>query len=106
MNQVLLTLSVPPSQADILTDWLLERGFPGFTSWQAWGHSNRTDHLTISEQIQGKQKRGMISLHLLESEYAQVVEQLQLEFQGFDIHYWVQPLMTSGSFNCQGRYQV
>ena len=98
MNQVLLTLSVPPGQADIITDWLLEHGLPGFTSWTAWGHGNRTHNLTMQEQIQGKQKRTMVSLHLAHDSYQSTLEQLQQVFNGFDIHYWAHPVLAAGSF--------
>ncbi|MDO6682307.1 MULTISPECIES: DUF3240 family protein [unclassified Oceanobacter] len=92
----LLTLSLPPRQADVVTDWLLQQGLPGFSSWTGWGHSNRLDQLSISEQIQGKQNRTFISLHLSEPQYQAVLENLRQRFSSFDIHYWVQALLASG----------
>lgn len=103
MNQILLTLSVPPSQADIITDWLLERDLPGFSSWTAWGHGNRTHHLTMQEQIQGKQQRTMVSLHLDAATYRDLLDPMQQQFAGFDIHYWAHPLLTAGSFTDHNR---
>tara|TARA_R110002167_G_scaffold2226_2_gene11367 strand:- start:5782 stop:6132 length:351 start_codon:yes stop_codon:yes gene_type:complete len=97
----LLTLSLPPRQADAITDWLLEQGLPGFSSWTGWGHSNRIGHLSISEQIQGKQNRTFVSLHLSDSQCREVIENLHLAFSGFDIHYWVEALRASGSLNSQ-----
>lgn len=99
MSEVLLTLSTRPQQAEAISDWLLEQNLPGFTSWQAFGHSNRSDHLSLSEQIQGKQKRTVISLHLAADRANTLLLQLREIFPLYDIHYWLQPLQASGRLN-------
>ncbi|MCY0964892.1 DUF3240 family protein [Parathalassolituus penaei] len=99
MNLIMLTVSVPPSRADLFTDWLLGQGWPGFTSWQGWGHSDRTDHLSLDEQIQGKQKRTLISLHMPKNHGEQLIAQMHQEFAGQDIHYWETAVLSAGSLN-------
>lgn len=99
MTEVLLTISTRPQQAEAISDWLLEQSLPGFTSWQAFGHSNRSDHLSLSEQIQGKQKRTVMSLHLDAERADQLLLQLRETFPLYDIHYWLQPLLASGALN-------
>ena len=96
MSEVLLTLSTRPAQAEAITDWLLEENLPGFTSWQAWGHSNRNEQLTLAEQIQGKQKRTMIGMHLPEEQAEEMLTKLREQFAHYDVHYWLQPLMDFG----------
>lgn len=96
MSEVLLTLSTRPAQAEAITDWLLEENLPGFSSWLAWGHSNRNDQLTLAEQIQGKQKRMMIGLHLPQDQAQQMLQKLRANFAHYDVHYWLQPLLEFG----------
>lgn len=95
-NEVLLTLSIRPAQADALTDWLLQQDLPGFTSWQGWGHGNRHHGLSLAEQIQGKQKRTLIGLHLPQSQAHQLLALLKQTFCHYDLHYWLQPLLAFG----------
>ncbi|MBU2038134.1 MAG: DUF3240 family protein [Gammaproteobacteria bacterium] len=99
MTDVLLTLSTRPQQAEAIADWLLEQNLPGFTSWQAFGHSNRNEQLSLSEQIQGKQKRTVISLHLPPQRADTLLQQLAAAFPQYDIHYWLQPLLACGALN-------
>ncbi|MGB1092093.1 MAG: DUF3240 family protein [Oceanobacter sp.] len=93
---MLITLSVPPAASAHLTDWLLEQNLPGFSSWNGWGHGDRTEHLSVSEQIQGKQNRTFISLHLPQQQCETLLEQLHQAFEGFDIHYWISPVVKAG----------
>lgn len=97
-EQQLLVLSAPPRLEEAIIDWLLEHGEgAGFTSRNVNGHSSRHGHLSLAEQVSGRQRRVQFQVHA-EAERVQVMLQgLYRDFTGSDIHYWVAPLVLSGN---------
>lgn len=91
----LITLVVPPTLEEPLVDWLLqfESEF-GFSSFPVNGHSSRHEGLSLAEQVSGRKKQIRFEMHLPESEWRPLIEQLQRDFNGAGIHYWVSPVVV------------
>jgi hypothetical protein len=95
--QVLVVITGPPSLDSELVDWLLlQNGGTGFSSAMAYGHSTHHDHLTIAEQVSGRQKRIQFQAQISASQLESFVAALKLEFAGADLHYWVVPVLAGG----------
>jgi len=95
--QVLAVLTSPPSLEIPLVDWLLSRvGATGFSSTNVSGHSTRHEHLSIAEQVSGRQRRVQIQVQLDSAELDEFLESLQQEFAGADLHFWVMPILAAG----------
>jgi len=96
-EQVLVVLTGPPALESQLIDWLLLReGGLGFSSSEVHGHSTRHDHLSIPEQVSGRQRRLQIQVQLDRSLLEDFIAELAEEFTGADLHYWVIPLLVGG----------
>ena len=93
----LLTLSLPPAQEALLTDWLFEQGFAGFSSWQGWGHTSDPSKMTLREQIQGKENRVFVALHLEAAQADRLLHTLSACYPHLNVHFWTQPVMKAGS---------
>jgi hypothetical protein len=93
---VLVAVNVPPVLEDAIVDWLLERNSPAFTSYNVQGHSARHDHLSVSEQVSGRQRRLQFEVQLgtaaLETFLADLVE----AFAGSDLYYWATSIVATG----------
>lgn len=99
-KQVLVVLTSPPVLESQLIDWLLSREDEiGFTSCAVHGHSANYDHLSIAEQVIGRQRRQQIQILLQRSLLDIFLESLVSEFSGTDLHYWVVPVLAGGSLN-------
>lgn len=98
-EQHLLVLSAPPALEEALIDWLLEHGEgAGFTTQPVSGHSSRHGHLSLAEQVSGRQRRVQFQVHATADRVRALLEGLQREFQGGDVHYWIAPLAAVGNF--------
>lgn len=96
MNQALLTLSTHPSFESELVDWLLTSNIKGFSSWNGHGHGADVAHLSIAEQVQGRQKRVFFSLEGELTQLSTLIEQLTADYPNADAHYWLQPVLIAG----------
>ena len=95
--QQLLVLSVPPALSDSLSDWLLEnKNTTGFTSTNAWGHSNETLDYSITEQVTGRQKRAQFQLVGKTDAIQDLISSLKTDFHQTGVHYWVVPILDEG----------
>jgi len=96
-SQVLIVLTSPPALESQLIDWLLSReeGI-GFTSCAVHGHSANYGHLSIAEQVIGRQRRQQLQVLLRHSLLDLFLESLVSEFAGTDLHYWVVPVLAGG----------
>lgn len=95
-DYMLILVSVPELEEDIV-DWLLERQeISGFTSNPIHGQSHEQRKLTIIEQVIGRQRRVMFHIHLKPDTLTPVLESLRKEFSGTGLDYWVIPVIESG----------
>ena len=96
-QQQLLVLSVPPALSDSLSDWLLENtNTSGFTSGNAWGHSDDTHDYNITEQVTGRQKRVQFQLVGKTDAIQDLISNLKTNFHGTSVHYWIVPVVDEG----------
>jgi len=96
-DQVLVVLASPPALESQLVDWLLsQEDGAGFSSSAIHGHSTRHDHLSIAEQVSGRQRRQQFQIQLPSARLDAFLEALQSEFSGADLHYWAIPVLAGG----------
>lgn len=96
-QQVLVVVTSPPALESQLVDWLLiEEGGAGFSSSVIHGHSTRHDHLSVAEQVSGRQRRLQFQIQLDTSRQGAFLESLEANFGGADLHYWVLPVLAGG----------
>jgi hypothetical protein len=103
-EQVQIVLTIPPALETRLIDWLLlADGGIGFSSYSVFGHSSRHDHLSIAEQVQGRQKRIQFQVHISFSRLETFMSELSAQFAGADLHYSVAPLLAGGHLKAESR---
>jgi len=96
-EQVLVVLTGPPALEGQLIDWLLLReDGQGFSSSAVNGHSTKHDHLSIAEQVSGRQRRVQFQVQLERSHLEEFMKELVTDFPGTDLHYWAIPLLAGG----------
>lgn len=96
-GQVLVVLTSSPAIENELIDWLLSREDEiGFTSCAVHGHSANYDHLSIAEQVIGRQRRHQIQVLLQQSLLDDFLGALVADLGDIDIHYWVVPVLAGG----------
>lgn len=93
----LVTIIISPSLEETLVDWLLSHeGNYGFTSFPVSGHSIRHGHLSLEEQVAGRQKQVRFEMHVRGDDVAGLLTGLKTDFTGTGLHYWVAPILESG----------
>ena len=96
-QQVLITLTTPPSLEEGMVDWLLNFSENvGFTSNKAHGHSSGIDGLNLAEQVAGRKEQVRFQLHIPANDLSTFLETLRKDFAGAEVHYWVAPLLEVG----------
>jgi Protein of unknown function (DUF3240) len=95
-EQVLVVISSPPSLESQIVDWLLSNNGSGFSSTAIHGHSTRHDHLSIAEQVSGRQKRIQFQVQMSAGDLDGFLGTLEGDFAGADLHYWALPLLAGG----------
>ena len=101
-DQVLVVITSPPSLESNLVDWLLARdGGTGFSSFQLHGHSTHHDHLSVAEQVSGRQRRVQFQIQVSGSELETLLANLESDFGGADLHFWVVPVLAGGHLGRQ-----
>lgn len=96
-EQVLIVITTPPALESQLVDWLLSQDEgTGFSSTTVHGHSTQHDHLSIAEQVSGRQRRLQFQVQLNMDHLNRFLETLKSEFAGADLHYWVMPVLAGG----------
>lgn len=99
-KQVLVVFTSPPALESQVIDWLLSReGDIGFTSSVVHGHSASYDHLSIAEQVIGRQRRQQFQILLQHSLLDEFLEYLAADFSGADLQYWVVPVLAGARLN-------
>ncbi len=94
--ECLLTLITTPQLEERLVDWFLEEGHEGFTAIACHGHGVRAEHLSVREQVAGRQKRVAFWLQVPEVRARAIVASLASEFGDAGIHFWISPVLESG----------
>lgn len=93
----LLTLVVPPSLEETLIDWLLmQENISGFSSVEINGHGSRSAHLSIFEQVTGRQKRIQFQIHTELTIANSMIEALKLKYPNTGLHYMLTPVLGTG----------
>ena len=96
-NQVLVVLTSSPANEIELIDWLLSREDElGFTSSAVHGHSTSYQHLSIAEQVLGRQRRHQIQVVLEHARLGDFLDSLRAQLGDIDLHYWVVPVLEGG----------
>ena len=96
-SQVMLTLVGAPSLAHDLVDFLLENTEGGYLSIRGAGHGTHEVHMSIVEQVAGRQSRDVYQIHLDQEAVQRLLEQLRVQFAGAGLHWWLSPVIDSGS---------
>jgi hypothetical protein len=96
-QNMLFAINILPALEERMIDWLLERDAgSGFTGYAAFGHGAHQDHLTLTEQVRGRQDRIEFRIELPETEIESFIASLQESFSGADIYFYVLPILHSG----------
>jgi hypothetical protein len=97
LSSYLVTINVPPALEERVVDWLLERGDGlGFTSYVANGHGAGHEHLSIAEQVSGRQRRLEFRVEVPNGTLDSFTAALGAVFGGADVYYFVLPVIRSG----------
>ena len=96
-SQVLVVLTTSAGLETQLIDWLLLReDETGFTSTAVNGHSANYDHLSVAEQVIGRQRRRQIQILLAQASLDACLTSLLADFADTELHYWVIPVLAAG----------
>jgi hypothetical protein len=99
MNDIkfLVTINVPPELEEAVVDCLLTlESEYGFSTFQVNAHDHKNEDLSLAEQVTGRQKKIRFQMYLADAGLAELMSQLQNEFTGSGIHYWVMPIIENG----------
>jgi hypothetical protein len=100
MPESLVCLNVVPELELDLIDWLLGRSdVTGFTSMVCFGHGQQHALQSIAEHVSGKARRVQFQVMLEDAVKAALLRDLETEFGGADVMYWVLPVDSSGNLN-------
>ena len=92
----LVILNVPSTLEEAVVDCLLTlESEHGFTSFPVNVHHHKNKGLSLAEQVSGRQKQICFQIHIDEAGAGVLLRQLQEEFAGAGIQYWVLPMLES-----------
>lgn len=93
-NDRLIILNAPSSLEEMLVDCLLTlESEHGFTSFPVNVHHHENKGLSLAEQVSGRQKQICFQIHIDEVGAGLLLKQLQEEFSGAKIQFWVVPML-------------
>lgn len=96
-DQCLLSIVTTPAVEETLVDWLLEREeLSGFSSHPIDGHGSRPGDLSLAEQVTGRRRKVLFTIHTECDRMQGIIETLKQDFAGAGLHYWVVPLLEAG----------
>jgi len=97
VRNVVLYLVVSPGVEDAVADWLLEReDATGFSSVAINGHGSSEKSMTLAEQVAGRRRQVLFILHVPEELANILLADLQRDFAGSGMHYWMTPALAFG----------
>ncbi len=96
-QEYLLTINVPPLLEEAIVDCLLAiESADGFSSLSVNAHGNDPEHMSLAEQVAGRQQQTRFQMYIPEEQLNGLIEVLKRDFSGSGIHYWVLPVLDSG----------
>jgi Protein of unknown function (DUF3240) len=97
-NDRLVILNVPSALEEAVVDCLLTlESEHGFTSFPVNLHQHEHKGLSLAEQVSGRQKQTCFQIHVDEAGAGHLLKQLQADFAGAGIQYWVIPLLGNSA---------
>ena len=97
-QEYLLSINVPPLLEEAVVDCLLAiEAADGFSSLMVNAHTSDHENMSLAEQVAGRQKQIRFQMYLPEQQLGVLLQQLKHCFSGSGIHYWVLPVLESGS---------
>jgi len=97
MDECLLTLIAAPELEERLSDWLLDRGYSGFSSVHGHGHGVGHGAMSAAEQVAGRKQQVIFWLQIPRTEAERVLAAVRENFPGAALHYWITPVAAAGS---------
>ena len=95
-QEYLVTLNVPVLLEEAVVDCLLSIESDGFSSLAVNAHSSHHQHLSLADQVSGRQKQIRFQMYVGEKQLSGLIERLRKDFSGAEIQYWVLPVLESG----------
>jgi hypothetical protein len=96
-HDCLLTLIAAPTMEETLIDWLLmQDDISGFSSTEIYGHGSRSIHLSLLEQVTGRQKRVQMMIHTEKETATRLVTALKSKYPNTGLHYLITPIVEAG----------
>ncbi len=96
IQEYLITINVPPLLEEAMVDCLLTVESDGFSSLAVNAHASDHEHLSLAEQVSGRQKQIRFQMYVSEQQMNELIALLKQNFTGANIHYWVLPVLHSG----------
>lgn len=97
-QEFLVTINVPPLLEEAVVDCLLAiESADGFSSLVVSAHGSEHETLSLAEQVVGRKKQIRFQMYVPEQQLGTLIKQLKDDFSGAGIHYWVMPVLESGS---------
>lgn len=94
---VAVSINAPPVLEESVIDWLLARDTDvGFTAYAAHGHGSAREHLTIAEQVRGRQRRTEFRVVVPRAQLESFLADLEREFAGADLYFFAIPVLAAG----------
>jgi hypothetical protein len=97
MSECLLCIIATPAIEETLVDWLLGRSeIGGFSTQRIAGHSVAHQHLSLREQVAGREHKVMFCIQAPHETVQAVLADLRHELAGAGLHYWITPVLQAG----------
>ncbi|OQK15236.1 hypothetical protein AU255_18940 [Methyloprofundus sedimenti] len=95
-QEYLVTINVPPLLEEAVVDCLLAiESADGFSSLTVNAHVSDHEHLSLAEQVAGRQTQIRFQMYIPERQLSGLIDVLKRDFSGSGIHYWVMPVLES-----------
>ncbi len=94
-QEYLVTINVPPLLEEAVVDCLLAFNSDGFSSLTVNAHTTEHEHMSLAEQVAGRQQQVRFQMYISEKSLDDLIKQLKCHFSGSGIHYWVSPVIES-----------
>jgi len=97
-QEFLVTINVPPLLEESVVDCLLAiEAAGGFSSLVVSAHGSEHEALSLAEQVAGRKRQIRFQMYVPEQQLSVLIDKLKQDFSGAGMHYWVMPVLESGS---------